>query len=433
MVAIDFNHLDADSRTLDRFPSDIRSWLCAVVVLGFLSFVASCSLFIGLSYRLISWQIRSKRTNQFAILIFNLVWADIQQSLSFLLNVEWLRLDQLDIDNPICFAQGWFVSTGDLASGVWCLTIGLHTFASVILDWRLKPKYFYLTIIALWAFVYGVSAIGVGMYGRDVYVRAGVWCWIHHDLDDLRLWTHYFWIFCCEFGTIFIYGIIYTILVQRNRSGYYTPLEADRVKSIANLMVVYPIVYVICTLPLATVRMASMSGYPPSLQKLCLCGAMITSNGWLDVLLYTLTRRILIFSDEPPDDEHGIDTFSAFWATSPKRFGGAATCEATGLPDHRASSAVSKRKSSRFRSAISLDKMLVDGKNDSESNLCGRADMEIKLVTTTHITSEPAQPADYEEMEAEARKNRPATPTGRWSDDDLNDELKLELEHIPDD
>lgn len=176
-------------------PPNIQPWLRAVVALGFISFFASVSLLVLLTYKLVSWQIKSKRSNQFVILIFNLLCADIQQALAFLLNVEWLRLGSVQIQNPICFAQGWLVSTGDLGSGVWCFTIGLHTFASVILDYRLKPKHFYTTIIALWVFILGVSSLPVGLYGTSLYVRSGVWCWIHHDLNDLRLWTHYVYIF----------------------------------------------------------------------------------------------------------------------------------------------------------------------------------------------------------------------------------------------
>lgn len=153
------------------------------------------SLLSVLTYKLVSWQINSKKTNQFVILIFNLLWADIQQALAFLLNVEWLRLGSVEVQNPICFAQGWLVSTGDLGSGVWCFAIGLHTFASVILDFRLKPRYFYLTIFLLWGFILGVSSIGIGMQADNLYIRSGVWCWIRQDLKDLRLWTHYVWIF----------------------------------------------------------------------------------------------------------------------------------------------------------------------------------------------------------------------------------------------
>jgi hypothetical protein len=186
--------LDEQSMT-STLPAYIHPWLRAVVALGFISFFATLSLLFVLTYKLVSWQIKSKRTNQFVILIFNLLWADIQQALAFLLNVEWLRLGIVEVENPICFAQGWLVSTGDLGSGVWCFVIGLHTFASVILDLRLTPKYFYATIVALWIFILGVSSIGIGLHADNLYVRSGVWCWIHHDLVDLRLWTHYVWIF----------------------------------------------------------------------------------------------------------------------------------------------------------------------------------------------------------------------------------------------
>ncbi|KAF2823253.1 integral membrane protein-like protein [Ophiobolus disseminans] len=390
--------LDDQSRSFP-LPPYIHPWLRAVVALGFVSFIASVSLLFLLTYKLVSWQIRSKRSNQFVILIFNLLWADIQQALAFLLNVEWLRLGMVEVENPVCFAQGWLVSTGDLGSGVFCFAIGLHTFASVILDFRMKPKLFYATIIGLWVFILGVSSIGIGLHSDNLYVRSGVWCWIHHDLADLRLWTHYVWIFIFEFGNVLIYLTIYTILLTRIRSNYYTAEEGKRVKSIANLMVVYPLVYVVCTIPLASARMAAMSGHPPSLRRLCLSGAMITSNGWLDVLLYTLTRRIMIFSDEPPADDNGIDTFAAFWTEKPRRFGGETTI-----------SALNAHKRSRGRSRVTLP-----SSSESSDDLC--AGKDIKLVTTTEVKSEPAAPEDYEEMEAEKRRKRPRSPVGRWSED----------------
>src|SRR4051794_16700157 len=107
---------DKVSDSFDLTP-EILPWLRAVVALGFISFAATVLLLFLLTYKLVAWQIRSKRSNQFVILIFNLLWADIQQALAFLLNVEWLRLGSLKIDNPVCFAQGLLVSTGDLGSG----------------------------------------------------------------------------------------------------------------------------------------------------------------------------------------------------------------------------------------------------------------------------------------------------------------------------
>lgn len=221
------------------------------------------------------------------------------------------------------------------------------------------------------------------------------------------------WIFIFEFGNVIIYALIYWILLTRIRSGYYTEAEAERVRSISNLMVAYPIVYVICTLPLASARMAAMGGSPPSYARLCLAAAMITSNGWLDVLLYTLTRRIMVFSDEPPPDDAGFDTFAAFWALPPSRFGGSCKIEAE-LP-------IAAPKQHRpGRSIVSLPT-----RNESVEDLCGdggeafgMGSRDIKMVTTTQVTSEPAMPEDYEEMEELARQMRPRTPVGRWSEEE---------------
>lgn len=397
---VNFETLDEVSRSFE-LPTHIHPWLRAVVVLGFISLVASVSLLFVLTYKLIYWHSKAKRSNQFVILIFNLLWADIQQALAFLLNVEWLRLGSLQVENPICFAQGWLVSTGDLGSGVWCFAIGLHTFASVILDYRLKPKAFYAAIALAWIFTIGVSAIGIGLHGTNIYVRSGVWCWIHHDLKDLRLWTHYVWIFIFEFGNVLIYAVIYAILLHRIRTGYYTPEESTRVRAISNLMVVYPAVYVVCTLPLASARMAAMTGEPPSLARLCLAGAMITSNGWLDVLLYTCTRRIMIFSDEPPSDANGFDTFAPFWQEKSTRFGGETTIEALHSKRNRRNAS---------RSAIPSGRGSLD-------DLFPVSNKDIKLVMTTQVISEPANDEDVEEMEAGARRARPRSPLSQWSEE----------------
>jgi hypothetical protein len=199
------------------------------------------------------------------------------------------------------------------------------------------------------------------------------------------------------------------MLIQRIRCCYYTPQEAKRVKAISNLMVAYPVVYVVCTLPLASARMASMSNKPPSLERLCLSGAIITSNGWLDVLLYTLTRRMMIFSDDPPAEDNGIDTFNLLWSTSPNRFGANTIIEAEPAKNrsHHA------RKPTRVRAGRGL--ITLPSSSDSSENIYGLNDKDIKLVTTTHVISEPAEAADYEELDA--RRMRLKTPPGRWSED----------------
>jgi len=69
----------------------------------------------------------------------------------------------------------------------------------------------------------------------------------------------------------------------------------ERKISLAALyMIVYPVVYIIVTLPLAAGRIASMAGNKPSLQYLLVGGCFMTSAGWIDCLLYTFTRRAFL-------------------------------------------------------------------------------------------------------------------------------------------
>ena len=92
------------------------------------------------------------------------------------------------------------------------------------------------------------------------------------------------------------------------------------------LMVLYPIVYVVCTAPLAIGRIAALAGSEISLAYFCVAGSMIASNGWLDVLLYTSTRADIVFAADPPTEDIGLDTF-AFMGKGHK-FGTVTTVEA---------------------------------------------------------------------------------------------------------
>lgn len=72
-----------------------------------------------------------------------------------------------------------------------------------------------------------------------------------------------------------------------------TPTER-KMSLAATYMILYPVFYVIVTLPLAAGRIASLAGNPPSLKYLLVGGCFMTSAGWIDCLLYTLTRRAFL-------------------------------------------------------------------------------------------------------------------------------------------
>lgn len=136
-----------------------------------------------------------------------------------------------------------------------------------------------------------------------------VQCWIGDKYQDERLWLHYLWVFIAMFGTILIYACIFISLHRQSRTSPSRLKPAD-VHSAQPLMILYPLIYTICTIPLAAGRIATLAGTEVSLGYFCVAGSMIACNGWLDVLLYASTRADIVFSEFAPGEETGLETFA---------------------------------------------------------------------------------------------------------------------------
>ncbi len=133
-------------------------------------------------------------------------------------------------------------------------------------------------------------------------------------------------VFLVQFGTVVIY--IITFFMLRHKTKQLFALHAasgDRgngpniatirsVNRITKLMTLYPCVYVLLTLPVSAGRMWSMAhnATPYSDAYACAAGAMITSCGWVDSLLYTLTRRKLL-QDTMPGNHSARRTRGSDW------------------------------------------------------------------------------------------------------------------------
>ena len=64
-----------------------------------------------------------------------------------------------------------------------------------------------------------------------------------------------------------------------------------------------------------------MAGVEVSVLFFCVAGALIASNGWLDVVLFSTTRHHIIF-DAPADSEDtGLDTFAFMRTPHTRRYG----------------------------------------------------------------------------------------------------------------
>jgi hypothetical protein len=217
------------------------------------------------------------------------------------------------------------------------------------------------------------------MHPSDLYERAGAWCWINGKYEPLRLWLHYFYVIIAEFGTVIIYALLFIILQKRVRQSFYSNSgTAMRARSAAKLIIAYPIAYVVCTLPLVKARLTGMAGRPVSFLELTVAGCMITSNGWVDVVLYSLTRRALLFGPEVGDDQTtALDTFII---RPDHEFGTTTFIEATRGTHSRGS--VSKRQQSEGVS---------HSRHGSTEELFARRLQGVKAETTVMVRSETVE------------------------------------------
>lgn len=204
------------THTLSPLPTVLRHGLKAVVTLSFFSLVTSFTLLVYLIGRLVCWYRRtspkkeqqlpatttqvpviaglpheleaqynangqtkgSRVPNQFLILLLNVLFADAIQACAFFLDVVWLVEDKITDDSAACWAQGWFISTGDLASTAFVAFIAVHTYLTLVRGLKISCKAFYSTIFLLWFFVLFMSVLGViitnngagkgGFYVRDI-------------------------------------------------------------------------------------------------------------------------------------------------------------------------------------------------------------------------------------------------------------------------
>ncbi|KAF7118645.1 hypothetical protein CNMCM5793_008183 [Aspergillus hiratsukae] len=407
---------------IDPLPATQHKGLIAVAVMAILSFIATLALIVFITYRLIFWRSNYHRYigyNQYVVLIYNLVIADLQQSLAFLLCLKWIAQDKIEASSAACFLQGLWLQIGDPASGLFVLAIAVHTFLLVAMGHKLSYRVFVSGVIGLWVFVAVLVIIPLAAHGRYVFIPSGAWCWISEEYESVRLWTHYIWIFVAEFGTVCLYAIMWFQLRKQIKQsailGSSHTESLKRLRRVIGYMVIYPIAYIVLSLPLAAGRMATARGSTPSIAYFCVAGALITSSGLVDVLLYTLTRRNLILDSEPSEDH----SYNRFPSSKNRRTGDNHLTTITAEPKHTRTD-ISVLRTRRAREEDE-DNMAGTSRDGSTDNIV-QPGVELAPMgkvfqhTTIEITHEPAYPeAEGSERSSKDSMQRPVKGTDNAS------------------
>ncbi|KAM3423995.1 hypothetical protein BST61_g1387 [Cercospora zeina] len=303
------------SKTLSPLSPALHRGLSLIVGFGLLSLLSTAILFIHLVSRLFRHDKTTfPRFYQYLILLTNLLFADLQQALGFVVSVQWLAENGIFAPSASCRTQGWLLNAGDVSSCFFTLAMACHLFGDIIFDYRLSRLPFLVLIAAIWAFSFLLATIGVIIHPHDFFMRAGMWCWINETYMHERLWLHYVWILLTEFAVVGLYTTMFILLRQRIKDFFYVASHHQmRAESAARSVIIYPLVYVLCTLPAVIVRLRIIAGQSVGYLELLFVGIAMTSSGWLDVLVYSLTRRNLVFGMQEPieaENVNGLDTFT---------------------------------------------------------------------------------------------------------------------------
>ncbi|KAI1967123.1 hypothetical protein LOZ58_000619 [Ophidiomyces ophidiicola] len=290
---------------IDPLPSAHRNGLIAVAVASLISALTTAGLFIFITHRLIFWRKYHSSYigyNQYIILIYNLLIADLQVALGFLLSLQWAVQNSISFKDATCPVQGWLLQIGDPASGIFVLAIALHTFSIVVLGKKMSHPVFICFVALLWVFCLLLVLIPISMYGKNTFAPSGAWCWIDEKFEAARLWGHYFWIFFAEFGSIALYSVLFFYLRRQVCSaplmGRGQKENLRRLRRVTGYMVLYPLAYIVLSLPLAAGRMAMARGERLNVVYFCAAGALMSSSGLVDVAMYAFTRRALLLDSQ---------------------------------------------------------------------------------------------------------------------------------------
>jgi hypothetical protein len=155
----------------------LKQGMIPISIFAICSMLSTSALLLWITWRLIfkaDYQ-AFVGYNQYVILIYNLLLADLQQALAFIITLHWLDIGQIESPSRTCFAQGFLLNMGDVSSGFFVFSIALHTWYSVVLGRKVAYGYFTAGILLVWTFAFFLTVIGPATKGPQFYIKTNAW------------------------------------------------------------------------------------------------------------------------------------------------------------------------------------------------------------------------------------------------------------------
>ncbi|OHW89684.1 integral membrane protein [Colletotrichum incanum] len=225
----------------------------------------------------------------FPILVYNLLLADMMEAVAYSLSIYWILQDGIFAPSPVCWAQGWLGSTSNLAASLFLTAISINTFLTVGLGYKPAPWTVYTTIAVLWIFDFGIN--GAGVIASMLHPAAP------RESFFMRA----------------------NRSSQSQESGFQNNREQEprRLTGYHPAFLVYPFVYIGCSVPLVVGRVTSLLGIDLGILYFAFAGSVLAANGLFNSILWTST---ILFSAPQDVRDTGLDRF-AFVRTPIRDYG----------------------------------------------------------------------------------------------------------------
>jgi hypothetical protein len=156
---------------------DLKAGMIPLSIFALCSALSTTALLLWITWRLV---FRSDYQafvgyNQYVILIYNLLLADLQQALAFIITLHWLDIGEISSPSRTCFTQGFLLNMGDVSSGFFVFAIAMHTWYSVVLGRKVRYQYFTAGILLIWTFAFCLTVIGPATKGSNFYAKTNAW------------------------------------------------------------------------------------------------------------------------------------------------------------------------------------------------------------------------------------------------------------------
>ncbi|KAG2016373.1 hypothetical protein CC2G_009544 [Coprinopsis cinerea AmutBmut pab1-1] len=176
----------------------------------------------------------------------------------------------------------------------------------------------------VWIFTALVVGIPNAVHRNEIYYgRNGFWCWIRDEYKVELVVSEYLWVWLAAFLMVVLYTLMFLVMrgfivvergvrwrgsngVNVNRHHHNDEMDEEEraVRTIANLLLFYPAVYVVCVFPNSLTRWLAFSGHKPPYQATLFASSIFAFSGLFNVVLFFLTRPELVkgpSTETPPE------------------------------------------------------------------------------------------------------------------------------------